>query len=64
MRVQVQKVYSKPHLVGQVGTIQHLYGGEDPAAFEVLFPDGQTELFWYHELKEADFRENSFSDSR
>ena len=53
MRVQVQKVYSKPHLEGVVGTIRQRYGGEDPSAFEVLLSDGQTELFWYHELKEA-----------
>jgi hypothetical protein len=30
-----------------------LYGTREYRAFEVLFPDGQTELFWEHQLEEA-----------
>ena len=52
MRVRVHKIYSKPHLEGLIGTIQQCFGGESHAAFEVLLPDGRTELFWHHELEE------------
>ena len=52
-RVQVQLDYRKPHRRGAVGTIQKLYGIPDYTAFEVLFADGQSELFWDHQLEEA-----------
>ena len=37
---------------GAIGTIRKRYGTSDYRAFEVLFPDGQTELFWDHQLEE------------
>ena len=36
-----------------MGTIEKRYGNPDYRAFEVLFPDGQTELFWDHQLEKA-----------
>jgi hypothetical protein len=33
--------------------IRKRHGTPDYTAFEVLFPDGQTELFWNHQLEEA-----------
>jgi hypothetical protein len=29
------------------------YGTPEYRVFEILFPDGQTELFWDHQLEEA-----------
>ena len=52
-RVRVQLDYRKPHRQGAVGTIKKRYGIPDYTAFEVMFPDGQTELFWDHQLKEV-----------
>ena len=52
-RVQVQLDYRKPHRQGVVGTIQKRYGTPEYTAFEVLFSDGQTELFWDHQLEVA-----------
>ena len=52
-RVQVQVDYRDPQRRGSVGTIQKRYGVAEYRAFEVLFADGQTELFWDHQLKEA-----------
>jgi hypothetical protein len=36
-----------------MGTIRKRYGNPDYRAFEVSFADGQTELFWDHQLEEA-----------
>ncbi len=52
-RVRVQLDYRKPHRQGSVGTIHKLYGTREYRAFEVLFSDGQTGLFWDHQLEEA-----------
>ena len=52
-RVRVQLDYRKPHRQGAVGTIRKRYGTRQYTAFEVLFPDGKTELFWDHQLEEA-----------
>ena len=52
-RVQVQLDYRKPHRRGAVGTIKKRYGIPEYTAFEVLFADGQRELFWDHQLEEA-----------
>jgi hypothetical protein len=52
-RVRVQVDYRDPQRRGAVGTIQKRYGVAEYLAFEVLFADGQTELFWDHQLKEA-----------
>jgi hypothetical protein len=53
MRVRVHLDYRKPHRQGMVGTIKKHYGVPDYTAFEVLFPDGRSELFWEHQLEEA-----------
>src|SRR5215207_11681650 len=50
--VQVLLDYRKPQRRGSVGTIQKRYGTHHYMAFEVLFPDGQSELFWDHQLEE------------
>jgi hypothetical protein len=52
-RVRVQVDYRRPHRQGAIGTIKKRYGAEEYTAFEVLFADGQTELFWEHQLEEA-----------
>ena len=52
-RVRVQLDYRKPHRRGAVGTIKKHYGSPNYTAFEVLFADGQSELFWDHQLEEA-----------
>ena len=57
-RVRVQLDYREPQRQGAVGTIQKRYGVAEYRAFEVLFADGQTELFWDHQLKEA--KESAF----
>jgi len=57
-RVRVQVDYRDPQRRGSVGTIQKRYGVAEYMAFEVLFADGQTELFWDHQLEEA--KESAF----
>ena len=51
--VLVRLDYREPHRQGAIGTIKKRYGTPDYRAFEVSFPDGQTELFWEHQLEEA-----------
>ena len=51
--VQVLSDYRKPDRQGWVGTIKKRYGTRHYKAFEVLFPDGQSELFWDHQLEES-----------
>ena len=51
--VRVQLDYRKQYRRGSVGTIKKRYGTHDYTAFEVLFPDGQSELFWDHQLEES-----------
>jgi hypothetical protein len=45
--------YRKADLQGLVGTIKKHYGAPNYTAFEVLFPDGQRQLFWDHQLEEV-----------
>jgi hypothetical protein len=54
--VRVDLDYRKAHLQGLVGTIKKHYGAPNYTAFEVLFPDGRTELFWDHQLEEVSLR--------
>ena len=51
--VLVRLDYGDPHRQGSVGTIKKRYGTSDYTAFEVSFPDGETELFWDHQLEQA-----------
>jgi hypothetical protein len=50
-RVRVQLDYGEPDLQGAVGTVQRRYGVPEYTAFEVLFSDGRTKLFWEHQLE-------------
>jgi hypothetical protein len=52
-RVRVQVDYRDPQRRGSVGTIHKRYGVAEYMAYEVLFADRQTELFWDHQLEEA-----------
>jgi hypothetical protein len=52
-RVRVQSDYKESSRQGSVGTIRKRYGTPGYTAFEVLFPDGHTELFWDHQLEEV-----------
>ena len=52
-RVRVQSDYREQQRRGAVGTIKKRYGVPEYTAFEVLFPDGRTKLFWEHQLEEA-----------
>jgi hypothetical protein len=52
-RVRVDLDYRKAHLQGLVGTIKKHYGAPNYLAFEVLFPDGQRQLFWDYQLEEV-----------
>jgi hypothetical protein len=61
-RVQVQVDYRKPHRQGAVGTVKKRYGASDYTALEVSFPDGQTQLFWEHQLEQA--KDSSLKPSR
>ena len=51
--VRVLLDYRKPYRRGAVGTVKKRYGTRHYKAFEVLFPDGQSELFWDHQLEES-----------
>jgi hypothetical protein len=53
IRVRVREDYRKPHRQGAIGTIKKRYGGSEYTAYEVSFSDGQTELFWEHQLERA-----------
>ena len=51
-RVRVRKNHRGTPLRGVVGTIEKRWGDPSYAAFDVLFDDGRSELFWHHELEE------------
>jgi hypothetical protein len=53
MLVRVNERDKNPRLRGRVGTVKHRYGNLSYAAFEVLFWDKRSELFWHHELEDA-----------
>lgn len=52
-QVRVNENDRNPSLRGQVGTVTRRYGNVGYAAFDVLFGDGRSELFWHHEIAEA-----------
>ena len=52
-RVRVNLNYRKTNLQELVGTIKRHYEVPNCTAFEVLFPDGQRQLFWDHQLEEV-----------
>ena len=53
MMVRVCVDYREPQRRGAIGTIHKRYGVAEYRAFEVLFADGQSELYWDHQLEEA-----------
>ena len=54
-RVLVRVDYTKEaHRQGTVGRINKCYQVPYYEAFEVVFPDGQTELFWEHQLERTE----------
>ena len=53
MMVRVKVDYRDPQRRGAIGTIHKCDGVAEYRAFEVVFADGQSELFWDHQLEEA-----------
>lgn len=51
-RVRIRADHHSTPLRGLEGTIEKRWGNPDHAALDVLFDDGRSELFWYHELEE------------
>jgi hypothetical protein len=51
-RVRVRADHLSAPLRGLVGTIEKRWGNPDHVALDVLFDDGRSELFWYHELED------------
>jgi len=50
MKVRISDGHRRPALRGLIGTINQRYGDSSYVALEVLFENGQSELFWHHEL--------------
>jgi hypothetical protein len=53
-RVRIRNDHLTANLRGQEGTIARRWGNPCYAALDVLFDDGNWELFWFHELEEVD----------
>jgi hypothetical protein len=53
-RVRVREAHRKANLRGRKDTIVERWGNPDYVALDVLFDEGHWQLFWYHELEEAD----------
>jgi hypothetical protein len=53
MLVKVSKGHRKPNMRGRIGVRQR-YGVVSYAAFEVMFGKKESDLFWHHELEEAE----------
>ena len=53
MLVRVSERHSNVEYRGQAGMVQQRYGNVNHAAFDVQLGDGRSELFWHHELEEA-----------
>ncbi len=53
-RVQVRQGPGRREFREASGTITQRYGAPDYVALDVEFGDGSHELFWHHELEEAD----------
>jgi hypothetical protein len=51
-RVRIRADHRSAPLRGQEGKIEKTWGNPDHVALDVLFDDGRSELFWYHELEE------------
>ena len=53
-RVRIRNDNLTANLRGQEGTIARRWGNPYYTALDVLFDDGNWELFWFHELDEVD----------
>jgi hypothetical protein len=53
-RVRIRNDHLAANLRGQEGTIAKRWGNPYYTALDVLFDDGNWELFWFHELDEVD----------
>jgi hypothetical protein len=54
MRVIVRESFHRADLEGKEGTIRARWGDPDHVALDVVLDDGRLQLFWYHELEEAE----------
>jgi len=54
MLVRVNKACRKTDLQGRIGSVRQRYRDVSYAAFEVLLGKQHLELFWHHELEEAE----------
>jgi len=52
-RVRIRKDHLTANLQGQEGTIAKRWGNPYYTALDVLFDDGNWQLFWFHELEEV-----------
>jgi hypothetical protein len=53
MLVRVSEHYKSRDFRGQTGLVQQRYGDDRYATVDVQFGDGRSELFWHHDLEEA-----------
>ncbi len=53
-RVRVRNDLRKTNLRGRQGMIAKRWGNPGYPALDVVLDDGNWQLFWYHELEEAD----------
>jgi hypothetical protein len=58
--VRVNQNDRNPNLRGQVGTVTHRYGSVSYAAFDVLFSNGCSELFWHYEVEKTNLPSIAF----
>ena len=52
-RVKVGESRHRADLEGEEGTIMGRWGDPNYVALDVLLDDGTSQLFWHHELEEA-----------
>ena len=53
-KVRVHESLHRADLKGKEGTITAKWGSPDYVALDVELDDGRSQLFWYHELEEAE----------
>jgi hypothetical protein len=53
-RVRVMEGHRTANWRGREGTIEKRWGDPTYTALDVLLDDGISQLFWHHELEEAD----------
>jgi hypothetical protein len=53
-RVRVRENHRTANWRGREGTILKSWGDPTYTALDVLLDDGRSQLFWHHELEEAD----------